>query len=118
MWHSCLGNTEAKQGKMVQERLTMCKIAEVLRVKWECGLSNRTIARSCSISHSTVGEYLRRAQDAGLSWPLPPDLGEDTLFELLFQKTSTSSSRVIPCPDWSLVHTELRKALADGRSSS
>jgi len=94
---------------MAQERLTMRKIAEVLRLKWECGLSNRTIARSCSISHSTVGEYLRRAQDAGLSWPLPPDLGEDTLFELLFQKTSTSSSRVIPCPDWSLVHTELRK---------
>jgi hypothetical protein len=30
---------------MAQERLTMRKIAEVLRLKWECGLSNRTIAR-------------------------------------------------------------------------
>jgi transposase len=94
---------------MAQERLTMRKIAEVLRLKWECGLSNRAIARSCSISHSTVAEYLRRAQEAGLSWPLPPDLGEDTLFELLFPQASPCSSRVIPCPDWSWVHTELRK---------
>jgi transposase len=36
-------------------------------------------------------------------------LGEDTLFELLFSKSSSSSSRAIPCPDWSLLHTELRK---------
>ena len=43
---------------MAQERLTMRKISEVLRLKWECGLSNRAIARSCSISHSTVGDYL------------------------------------------------------------
>ncbi|NIN68323.1 MAG: IS21 family transposase [Anaerolineae bacterium] len=87
----------------------MRKISEVLRLKWECGLSNRAIARSCSISHSTVGEYLRRAQEAGLSWPLPADLGEDRLFELLFPKAPQSGSRVIPCPDWSLIHTELRK---------
>ena len=94
---------------MAQERLTMRKIGEVIRLKWECGLSNRAIARSCSISHSTVGEYLRRAQEAGLSWPLPADLGEDTLFDLLFPRPAPSSSRVIPCPDWSLIHTELRK---------
>jgi transposase len=94
---------------MAQERLTMRKIGEVLRLKWECGLSNRAIARSCSISHSTVAEYLRRAQEAGLSWPLPPDLGADTLFELLFPQASPSRARLIPCPDWSLVHTELRR---------
>jgi transposase len=94
---------------MAQERLTMRKIGEVLRLKWECGLSNRAIARSCSISHSTVSEYLRRAQEAGLSWPLPADLGEDELFDLLFPSSASSSSRVIPPPDWSLIHTELRK---------
>ena len=64
---------------MAQERLTMRKIAEVLRLKWECGLSNRTIARSCSIAHSTVAQYLRHAHEAGLSWPLPAGMGEDTL---------------------------------------
>jgi transposase len=94
---------------MTQERLTMRKVAEVLRLKWECGLSNRAIARSCSISHSTVAEYLRRAQEAGLSWPLPADLREDTLYELLFPKAPSPDLRVIPYPDWSLVHTELRR---------
>jgi len=94
---------------MAQERLTMRKIREVLRLKWECGLSNRAIARSCSISHSTVGEYVRRAEEAGLSWPLPSDLGEDELFEHLFPKAPDASSRVIPCPDWEWVHGELRK---------
>jgi transposase len=98
------------EAEMAQERLTMRKIAEVLRLKWECHLSNRAIARSRSISHSTVAEYLQRAQEAGLNWPLPVDMGEDTLYELLFPKAPRSpSSRVIPCPDWSWIHTELRK---------
>jgi transposase len=94
---------------MAQERLTMRKIREVLRLKWECGLSNRAIARSCSISHGTVGEYVRRAREAGLSWPLPDDLDEGRLFKLLFPKPPDPGSRVIPCPDWSWVHAELHK---------
>ena len=94
---------------MAQERLTMRKTFEVLRLKWECHLSNRAIARSCSISHTTVAAYIQRAQEAGLSWPLPADMDEDTLYELLFPKAPQSRTRVIPCPDWSLVHTELRK---------
>jgi len=30
---------------MAQERLTMRKIVEVLRLKWECGQTDRAIAR-------------------------------------------------------------------------
>jgi hypothetical protein len=41
----------------------MRKIKEVLRLKWEQGLTNRTIAKSLSIARSTVGEYLRRAKN-------------------------------------------------------
>ncbi|MGC9523738.1 MAG: IS21 family transposase [Anaerolineae bacterium] len=87
----------------------MRKIREVLRLKWECSLSNRAIARSCSISHSTVAEYLRRAEEAGLSWPLPDDLGEDRLFDLLFPTSPHPGSRAILCPDWRWIHAELRK---------
>ncbi len=46
---------------MSQERLTLRKIREILRLKEEVGLSNRAIARANNISNSTVGEYLRRA---------------------------------------------------------
>ena len=94
---------------MAQERLTMRKIREVLRLKWECGVTNRAIARSCSISHSTVGEYLQRAEAAGLSWPLPADMDEDTLFRLLFPTPAHQGAKAIPSPDWSVIHAELRK---------
>ena len=87
----------------------MRKIQEVLRLKWESGLSNRAIARSCSISPTTVSEYVRRTQAAGLSWPLPENLDEDQLYRLLFPKPAPPSERVIPEPDWKTIHTELRR---------
>jgi transposase len=70
----------------------MRKITEVLRLKWDQQLSNRQIAQSCSLSHSTVGEYLLRAQQAGLSWPLSADLHETAIERLLFCATTKSSS--------------------------
>jgi len=94
---------------MPQERLSMRKIQEVLRLKWKSGLSTRAIARSCSISPTTVSEYVRRAQAAGLSWPLPEALDEDQLYQMLFLKPAPASERVIPQPDWKTIHKELRR---------
>ena len=37
---------------MSQERLSMRKISEVLRLEKACYLTNRAIARSCQIAHS------------------------------------------------------------------
>ena len=94
---------------MPQERLSMRKIREVLRLKWECQLPHRAIARSCSISHSTVGEYVRLATQAGLSWPLPEDLDDDELCRRLYPDSDSSPRSSRPLPDWAGVHTELRK---------
>src|SRR6266699_1822223 len=56
----------------------MRQVYEVLRLKWGQGLSERQIAQSLGISRPAVAEYVRRAQAAGLSWPLPAtcDAGE------------------------------------------
>jgi transposase len=62
----------------------MRKIKEVLRLKLYNGLSNRQIAKTCGIGRPTVAEYLRRAADAGLAWPLPSGLDEATLERQLF----------------------------------
>ena len=62
----------------------MRKIKEVLRLHYELGLGQRQIARCCSISQSTVHGYLKRAESAGLSWPLLPDCDEAQLQERLF----------------------------------
>jgi hypothetical protein len=50
----------------------MRKIREVLRLN-HTGLSIRAIARACSIERETVREYLCRASEAGISWPLPDE---------------------------------------------
>ena len=68
---------------MPAERLTMRKIREVFRLKFDCELSNRKIAKSCHIARSTVGEYLFRFDKAALSWPLPADMDDVELEQLL-----------------------------------
>jgi transposase len=94
---------------MAQERLTVRKIREIIRLKYEAGLSDRAIAGACKVSNSTVGEYLRRAKAAGLSWPLP-DLGEDELYRCMFpERKRVSSQQPRPMPDWEEVRQELRQ---------
>ena len=86
----------------------MRKIREVLRLRHERGLSNRQIAASLKISHSTVGEYVRRAGEAGLDWPLEVGLDDGRLEALLFPQ-SPSSQGPRPVPDWAEVHRELAR---------
>ena len=52
----------------MSERLIMRKVREVLRLKFECGRSQREIALACRIGQSTVSEYITRALAAGLTW--------------------------------------------------
>ena len=56
---------------MSQQRLSMRKIRELMRLKYELGRSHREIAASLGIANSTVSDYVRRASAAGFSWPLP-----------------------------------------------
>jgi len=84
------------------------KIKEVIRLKFELGLGNRQIARSCSINHNTVGDYVRRAAAAGLDrWPLPVEVDEAALETRLFPPRQTLPP-VRPAPDWPTIHEELR----------
>lgn len=62
----------------------MRKIHTVLRLHFEASLSQREIAKSQSIGQGTVANYLTRARNAGLSWPLPTDMDERELELALF----------------------------------
>ena len=53
------------------KRVSMRKTREVLRLYFDLKLGQRQIARSASVSQSTVHDYLERFTAAGLSWPLP-----------------------------------------------
>jgi transposase len=86
----------------------MRTIREVLRLKWQCGLSDRDIAASCRISATAARGYLRRANNAGLSWPLPDALQDEQLEPMLFappHKIATKDRPLLDCP-------EIRKQLA------
>jgi len=93
---------------MPRERLSMRKIKEVLRLRWEAGRSHREIAASCRLGATTVGDYLLRAQAAGLSWPLPEGMDDEELDRRLFPPTP-GAAHERPLPDWPAIHQELRR---------
>jgi len=53
-------------------------------MKWVLGLSDRQVAGSLNIAHSTVGEYLKRAERAGLDWEQVQALEETELKARMF----------------------------------
>ena len=87
----------------------MRKIRDVLRMKFDKGLSERAIARSLSLSAGAVNGYLQRGRLAGLSWPLPDGLDDTALERLLFPPTPPAAAAARPVPDWTVVEKELRR---------
>ncbi|MDD2744663.1 MAG: IS21 family transposase, partial [Rhodocyclaceae bacterium] len=73
---------------MANCRLSMRKIFEVLRLSVEGGHSHREIARAIQSSPTTVGEIIRRAKLAGLSYPLPAGITEVGVEALLYPPTA------------------------------
>ena len=91
---------------MSQERLSMRKIGEVLRLSRESSFSNRQIARSLGISKSTVAVYLALAKEAGVTWPLAE--GQREILEKLFSRGGAGLSPK-PLPEMATIHLELKK---------
>ena len=71
---------------MPNERLTMRMIREILRLHYSCGLSNKKISQSLRCSRTVIANYLKRAQAAEVTWPLPDDMDDDHLETLLFKR--------------------------------
>ena len=94
---------------MASKRLSMRKIREVLRLRHVASMSGRAIARSIATSASTVSDYLRRAEVAGLDdWGQVEALSDTALERRLFP-TPLPTGTERPLPDWSQVHQELRR---------
>ena len=95
---------------MPRPRSAMRKIREVLRLRRAEHLSTRDIAVALAMPRTTVRNYLVRAAEAGLRWPLPADTDDRELEERLFGRAApppTIPDR--PVPDWETVHRELRR---------
>ncbi len=93
---------------MPRSRIAMRRVREILRLKWELGLSVRRIARSSGLSHPTVLRYIERAEGCGLSWPLPAELDDAELERRLFPPPPAPSVPR-PQPDWLAVNREMKR---------
>jgi transposase len=93
---------------MSTERLTMPKAIEILRLKWELGLSNRAAARSAGVGASTVVNVLKRARRAGVgTYAQARELGEAVLEAALYPPGSAEPEGTERAePDCAWIHRE------------
>ena len=89
-------------------RISVRMIKTALRLRYESGLSHREIGRSLRVSHTTVGECFRRFDASELSWDKARELSEGGLTQALYPEQPRPSDK-FPTPDFSYLHSELRK---------
>lgn len=92
------------------KRVSMNKIKDVLRLRHQADLSIRQIAASVSLSTGAVSKYLKRAKRAGLSWPLPNELTDKALADLLQPaKVAPPAVTASSEPDFKEIQSELKR---------
>src|SRR5450631_2163411 len=95
---------------MPTERLSMRRIRQVLQLHFGARASARVIAGTVGVGRSTVQDYLARAAAAGLVWPLPPELTDEALEQLLFPAPSNRpGARRYVEPDWPALVREMKR---------
>jgi transposase len=94
---------------MPAERVSMRKIREALRLTHALGMSRRLVGEATGIGKTAVGEYVRRAAVAGLSWPIADEIDDAELERRLFPPATTASCAARTEPDWPHIHAELKR---------
>jgi len=85
----------------------MTNYREILRL-YSLGLNKSQIAQSLGCSRTTVIQVLNVAEEKGISYPLPEDLSDRKLSELLIP--SERANPEYKMPDYDYVHKELQKS--------
>jgi transposase len=93
---------------MAAKRITMRKIREVLRLRYEAKLSVRQINTSTKISVGAIQKLLTKAKELNLLWPLSAELDDVELAKLFYPKADTRKASRFQIPDWPEVHKELK----------
>ncbi|HVI39950.1 MAG TPA: IS21 family transposase [Anaerovoracaceae bacterium] len=83
----------------------MSKVKEILRLKFDAGLSLRDIAASCNCGKSTVDDVLKRAQNAKISWPC--DLNDKELLSLIYPPAEARKAAAEP--DLNYIFSEMKR---------
>jgi transposase len=94
---------------MKAKKVTVLKLKDILRLHHQAHLSQRQIARSQNLSVGVISKYLTRARLAGITWPLPPDVGEDQLLAILQPKRNGAATALLAEPDFAELSAELSR---------
>lgn len=73
----------------------MVKYREILRLH-AMGVSIRNIAFSCRCSTATVRAVTGRAKAAGIEWPLPEEMGDRAIREVIYPPKSKADPDKAP----------------------
>lgn len=85
----------------------MNKLKEILRLKYEAGLSARKISRALNISHTVVNNYIGKAEKSGKGYNDFIDCSDSEILASLFPMEQRRYKH--PIPDFNHIHKELRR---------
>ena len=92
-----------------KRELTMRQIRQMLRLAGD-GISAREIGRVLGVARSTIQDNLKRAQEVGLAWPVPPELTDAAIEERLFARSGYKKGvRRRAEPAWGDLICELKR---------
>ena len=102
---------------MSRSHISMRKVREILRLRFDLKHSYQKIAASVGISSSTASDTCARAKPFSLSWPLPSELTDGELESQLYpsaasknkglaDNTETTDGKSI---DFAYIHKELKR---------
>jgi hypothetical protein len=89
-------------------RLPARNIKKALRLKFDCGISEREISRSCLISRGTVADYVRRATIIGLKWAEAVSLTHNEIEDRLFPAQAIPNTKQCPLPEFNGFGTDVQ----------
>lgn len=92
---------------MSRQGLSMKKLREVYRLKFELKYPHRVIAESLNISPSTVSDYAKLFALSELSWEQAKELSLDELDKAIYRHPQNLHTR--PKPDFAKIHAELKR---------
>lgn len=93
---------------MPRKRKSMSSVREILRLALHLELSANAISQATNISRGKVQDCVRRARLANLTWPLPDELDDTALEELLHPPASRRTTR-FALVDCEHIHKELSR---------
>jgi len=86
----------------------MKQTREILRLHFDCGLSNQKIADAVRKSKGSVFNCITRFKAAGLKWPLSEEMSDSGLEKCLYPEAYQKKDETV-MPDFKRIHRELSR---------